>query len=156
MRYWTTLDSIQSKTVRISADLISAMRVFCYTFVISLLIKGVGPIALGYIQLTESFIKITSLPVALFILVDIARPLIYLIGLHIVQGIRWLKYKNYRGNENEEYDPKMDSTELIFEPHTFEIVLMNHIPTTLLLLKIFFISWLICVFILQLAFNLWK
>jgi len=145
MRYWYTLDSIFSRIIRVTSDLNAAMRVFSYTFILGLATRPTVPIRIGTVQIDENCIQSLAVPIFIFVLIDIAHPLAYLIGLHIIQLCHWKEFKKYSGPELEAYDAKSDKTELVIEPNPVQIFFLNVLPTILLLTKIVVIS---CMFII--------
>lgn len=135
MRYWITLDSIGKRIVRLSSDLSTSMRAFCYTFILGMILKPSFPIEIGKLVVDIEFAKDLSSYVFVYILFDLIHPLVYLFFLHIVNMINWCKYKFYCGSEGVPHDTKLDHSDFIFKLNLCEVFLINHIPNVLLIFK---------------------
>ena len=143
MRYWCTLDSVFKRIVRFSGDLSTAMRAFSYSFALALVFKNSSEIRIGQYLLDQHGVEKLSIPVGTFIVFDLLHPLLALVALHIIQGVRFLNLKRYEGKEMELYDEKLDRTELIYEMHPFESFGTSVLPNFLLLIKIAIVGWTI-------------
>lgn len=147
MRYWYTLNGIFTRIIRVSSELSVAMRAFCYTFILGLLLKQPGDVTIGFFSFTKDFQNWVSLPVFAFILLDIFHPLSYLMALHFVQFSHFEKYKKYDGNEGEFYKEDLDCTEKLIEPGFFQFLGMTFLPNSLLIAKCLVILWTLLVII---------
>lgn len=143
MRYWITLDSISKRIVRVSAELSVAMRLFCYAFVLGLILKPNFPLELGFFTIEKNFASSLTGPVFLFIFLDLAHPFLYLLALHIDFLFRWKSYKKYDGNENEEYNESLDRSELIFELNPLERFGLSILPNLMLFCKTCVVGFII-------------
>lgn len=149
MRYWLNLSSIQSRIIRVSSDLSASMRLFCYTFVIGGMLKSTGPVTLGQYEIDQLFLNKLSIPVFLFIILDILQPLIHLFSLQIMHLFKWKKYKKYEGEEDGQYIKEKDKSELIHELNLLEVCGINVFPNLVLFIKTFVVIYLISILVMK-------
>lgn len=135
MRYWISLDAIGKRIVRVSSDLSTAMRAFCYTFILGMVLKPSFPIVIGNLIVDIDFAKELASCVFLYILLDLFHPLIYLFFLHIVNLARWCSYKCYNGKEDEPHNSTLDRSDFIIKLTPYEVLSINFIPNLLLSVK---------------------
>ncbi|GEM_PF-4849774 len=143
MRYWLTLDGVFKRIVRLSSDLSTSMRAFSYSFALALVFRGNQEIALGKFTFDSNSISAISIPISLFIILDLAHPFLALTSLHLMNAIRHLSLKKYQGQNLMPYDESKDKTELIFELHPLEIFGTSVLPNLMLVLKIATVGWTI-------------